>query len=106
LFKDKITAMADKAEGQGWWQKPQLRKDEEEGRERRVTWLELFYDLVFVVVVAELAHVLAAHVSVEGVVGYVLLFIPARWLSGSAARFTTTVFNPKTSAIASSRSRR
>jgi len=63
-----------------WWQPPQLRTDEEEGRERRVTWLELFYDLAFAVVIAELAHYLAAHVSSEGAFGYVLLFIPAWWL--------------------------
>lgn len=63
-----------------WWQKPELRTDEDEGRERRVTWLELFYDLIFVVVVAELAHVLAADVSLAGAFGYCLLFVPAAWL--------------------------
>jgi hypothetical protein len=25
-----------------WWQRPQLRTDEEELRERKVSWLELF----------------------------------------------------------------
>ena len=63
-----------------WWKPPRLRTDEDEGRERRVTWLELFYDLVFVVVVAELAHVLATHVSIAGALAYVLLFVPAWWL--------------------------
>ncbi|HMR64372.1 MAG TPA: low temperature requirement protein A [Anaerolineae bacterium] len=62
-----------------WWEKPKLRTDEEEDRERRVTWLELFFDLVFVVVVAELSHSLAEHISVEGVIGFVLLFIPVWW---------------------------
>ena len=40
------------------WQRPRLRTDEEQGLERKATWLELFYDLVFVVVIAELAHTL------------------------------------------------
>jgi low temperature requirement protein LtrA len=54
-----------------WWEKPRLRTDEEEERERRVGWLELFYDLVFVVVVAELSHSLSEHVSLEGVTGFI-----------------------------------
>jgi len=29
-----------------WWQRPQLRTEGEEERERKVTWLELFFDLV------------------------------------------------------------
>ncbi|NJN20553.1 MAG: low temperature requirement protein A [Leptolyngbya sp. RL_3_1] len=44
-----------------WWQRPKLRIDEETDRERKATWLELFFDLYFVVVIAELAHHLAAH---------------------------------------------
>ena len=43
-------------------------------------WLELFYDLVFVVVIAELADFLARHVTADGVFGYVLLFIPVWWV--------------------------
>ncbi len=63
-----------------WWQRPQLRTDEDEHRERRVTWLELFYDLVFVVVIAEVAHYLSEHVSLGGVLGYILLFLPVWWV--------------------------
>ena len=68
------------AEENSWWRPPRLRTDEEEGRERKTSWLELFYDLVFVVVVAELAHFLATHISLAGALGYVLLFITAWWL--------------------------
>lgn len=46
-----------------WWQKPTLRTDEDEGRDRKVGWLELFFDLYFVVVIAELGHYLSGHVS-------------------------------------------
>ncbi len=63
-----------------WWAKPRLRTDEEEERERRVGWLELFFDLVFVVVIAELSHSLAEHISIEGVIGFILLFIPVWWI--------------------------
>jgi low temperature requirement protein LtrA len=62
------------------WRRPQLRTDEEEDRERRVSWLELFYDLVFVVVIAEVAHYLSSHMSPLGVAGYVLLFLPVWWV--------------------------
>lgn len=55
------------------WQPPRLRLFE--GVQRRATWLELFYDLVFVVAVAELAGVLA-----DGAVGgYIGLFVPVWW---------------------------
>jgi low temperature requirement protein LtrA len=63
-----------------WWEKPRLRTDEEEEHERRVSWLELFFDLVFVVVVAELSHSLAEHISIEGIIGFILLFIPVWWI--------------------------
>ncbi len=33
-----------------WWQKPTLRTDEDEGCDRTVGWLDLFFDLYFVVV--------------------------------------------------------
>lgn len=63
-----------------WWQSPQLRTDEDEHHERRVGWLELFYDLVFVVVVSEVARYLSEHVSLGGVFGYMLLFLPVWWV--------------------------
>jgi low temperature requirement protein LtrA len=66
------------AHGQ-WWQRPQLIVEAEGGGERKVTWLELFFDLIFVVVIAELSHYLAVHVSIAGVLGYVLLFVAAWW---------------------------
>lgn len=58
---------------------PRLRIGEEIEEERRTTWLELFYDLVFVVAVSQLAHNLKEDISLSGVFGFVVLFIPVWW---------------------------
>ncbi len=58
---------------------PRLRIDESEESERRATWLELFYDLVFVVAVSQLAHNLEEDISISGFLGFFVLFIPVWW---------------------------
>lgn len=63
-----------------WWQKPRLRRDAELGVHRKATWLELFYDLIFVVIVAQLAHTLVGEVGWSDVGAYLLMFVPAWWL--------------------------
>ncbi len=63
-----------------WWLKPRLRRDAEHGVHRKASWLELFYDLVFVVIVAQLAHTLVGDVGWSDVGGYVIMFVPAWWL--------------------------
>ena len=60
-----------------WWQPPRKTIDREE--DRSVTFLELFYDLVYVVLVAELAHGLATNVTLAGVAGFAFLFIIVWW---------------------------
>lgn len=47
---------------------------------RHATWLELFYDLVFVVAVSQLAHELSANVSIAGFLGFATLFVPLWWV--------------------------
>ena len=47
--------------------------------ERHATWLELFFDLVFVVAVAELGHFLHNNLSPWGLVVFTLLFVPVWW---------------------------
>jgi low temperature requirement protein LtrA len=74
------------------WQPPRLRTAENASEERRATWLELFYDLVFVAAIAEVAHYLDEHVSLVGFFGYVLLFIPI-WWSWVGATFYATRFD-------------
>lgn len=58
------------------WQKPRLHEDPHQ--HRKVTWLELFFDLVFVVVISELVHLLS--LDIQGITNYVFLFIPAWWI--------------------------
>lgn len=48
--------------------------------DRHATWLELFFDLVFVVAIAELAHFLHDELNWVGIVSSALLFVPVWWL--------------------------
>lgn len=47
--------------------------------ERRVSWLDLFFDLVFVIAVSHVASVLAADTSIAGLVKYTVLFLAVWW---------------------------
>jgi low temperature requirement protein LtrA len=58
------------------FQIPRLRKDQDEEKHRKTTWLELFFDLFFVVVIAQLSTHLVHKISWPGVLEFVLLFIP------------------------------
>jgi low temperature requirement protein LtrA len=62
------------------WHRPVLRTRAREGGGRQTSWLELFFDLVFVVVIAELSHHLAADISLKGILGFGLLFLPVWWI--------------------------
>ncbi|HEY7572708.1 MAG TPA: low temperature requirement protein A, partial [Nitrososphaeraceae archaeon] len=59
---------------------------------RRATWLELFYDLVFVVVIFQLAHKLEEDISLNGFLGFLALFVPV-WWSWIGAAFYATRFD-------------
>ncbi len=65
------------------WQPPARYADR--ARDRRVTFLELFFDLVFVVVISQLAHRLAEHPSWSGVGWFVFLFFAVwqSWTNGT-----------------------
>ena len=54
-------------------------------KSRHATWLELFFDLVFVVAIAELTHGFVAHPDAQHAVLFVLLFVPTYlvWLNVS-----------------------
>jgi len=66
-----------------WWQPPRRAGDRIE--HRQVTFLELFYDLVYVALVAELSHSLSSHIGWGALGGFAFLFVIVwwAWLNGS-----------------------
>jgi low temperature requirement protein LtrA len=63
-----------------WHDPPRLRVlEDDEGDERHATWLELFFDLVFVVAIAQLADGLAEDPSVHGFLVFAGLFVAVWW---------------------------
>lgn len=82
---------ADKTESGGkmgnahrrWFSPPRAHGDIIE--DRTVSFVELFYDLVFVVLIAQLAHALAGHVDWTGVRNFAVVFglIWIAWLNGT-----------------------
>ncbi len=73
-----------RAELRAWFFAPP-RRHGEVLEDRAVGRLELFYDLVFVVFVGQLAHHLAEHVTPRGLVDFVVLFsvMWVTWFNGS-----------------------
>jgi len=69
--------MLDRIRFRRWWQPPRPASNRPE--ERRVTFLELFYDLVYVVIIAELSHTLAGNMNLAGIGTFVFLFIIIWW---------------------------
>jgi low temperature requirement protein LtrA len=51
-----------------------------EGEQGRVTYIELFFDLVFVFAITQLSHALLAHLSVEGAIETAVLFMAVWWV--------------------------
>lgn len=72
-----------------WLQPPRLRVGGEGEGERHATWLELFFDLVFVATIIALAGGLTRDLSVAGVLRFVVLFVPVWWSWVGAAYFAT-----------------
>jgi len=59
--------------------RPRLRTLEPVTGERHASWLELFFDLVYVLAVAQVAQVLAEHSDLGGFLKYIALFVPVWW---------------------------
>ena len=59
-----------------WLEPPRLRTAADRHEERRATWLELFFDLVFVVAITELSHALVVDHSFGGFLRFAGLFVP------------------------------
>src|SRR6266545_2544179 len=62
-----------------WRRPPRLRTVGAEDEERHATWLELFFDLVFVICIAEVVHTLEDDRSLGGFLGTAGLFVPIWW---------------------------
>src|SRR5882672_9068243 len=69
--------------GKSWWGAP--KKFSSKIAERKISWLELFYDLVYVIVISKTTHHFAQHPDFNGLVYYVYVFgiIFWGWLNGS-----------------------
>jgi low temperature requirement protein LtrA len=65
-------------------------KNEEE---RHATWLELFYDLVFVVTISQLSHYLLHDVSLSNFFHFLFLFIPVWWSWIGTTFFATRFYS-------------
>jgi len=66
-----------------WWGAP--KKFNPNFEERKISWLELFYDLVYVIAISRITHHLAQHINPDGFLQYACLFILIfwGWLNGS-----------------------
>jgi len=66
-----------------WWQKPRRYTEKED--ERRISYLELFYDLIYVVIIAELSHKLSADITINSLLefGFLFLIVWWAWLNGA-----------------------
>jgi len=66
-------------------------RQHDKNMERHATWLEIFFDLVFAVIVTQLSNRLSAHMNLDGIAGCAFLFLPLMWTWASytvfAARF-------------------
>ncbi len=76
----------------GLWQPPGLRIGESSEEERHATWLELFYDLIFVAAIAQLAQKLYEDISLPSFFSVVVLFLPI-WLSWFGTTLYATRFD-------------
>jgi low temperature requirement protein LtrA len=62
-----------------WITPPRLRSAAAQAEERHATWLELFFDLVFVVAIARLAGMLVDDHALHGFLEFAALFVPVWW---------------------------
>jgi len=72
------------------WKTPEVRGGE--SGHRQATWAELFFDLIFVVAVAQLATRLVENVSWSGVSGFAFVYFPI-WMSWIIATFYSNRFD-------------
>lgn len=75
-MSNELESVAGRAGREPWLTPPRLRTAEDEPGRRHATWLELFFDLVFVVAVTELSRLLVVYPSAAGFLRFSGLFVP------------------------------
>lgn len=73
-----------------WFHRARLHVPEQ-GAERKVSWLELFYDLIYVAAIIQLGDGLSHHVGPAGFLAFAALFVPI-WLTWTAFTFYSNRF--------------
>lgn len=75
--------MKNNLSSKSWWGAP--KKFSTEKVERKISWLELFYDLVYVIAISTITHYVAQQFSMNALLDYFYLFVIIfwGWLNGS-----------------------
>lgn len=66
-----------KVQNNSWWGPP--RKIGNQLTDRKVSWLELFFDLVYVIAISTANHYLVRHQDINGFLDYVYMFTMVYW---------------------------
>lgn len=79
----KNSKIMEKINQKNWWRNTNERNIDL--KDRKISWLELFYDLVYVIAISKVTHHLALHLDVAGFLDYFYLvaLIYWGWLNGS-----------------------
>jgi len=75
------------------FRKAELNKHTQDTSERKVSWLELYFDLFFVVVIYYLVHELSYDVSIKNLFEYTVMFLSTLWLWISYTYYKETFQN-------------
>lgn len=75
--------MKNNLDSKTWWGAP--KKFSTEKAERKISWLELFYDLVYVIAISTITHYVAQQFSIGALLDYFYMFVIIfwGWLNGS-----------------------
>ena len=58
---------------------PRLHRASAGAHERKITWLELFYDLVYVATLIQIGNALSEDITLNGFLRFAIVFIPVWW---------------------------
>ncbi len=67
---DRLSALLNR-----WYHRPELHTPAH-GHEKKVEWVELFYDLIYVATIIQLGNALSHHPDLTGLLKFAGLFVP------------------------------